>query len=76
VASTNDEFVSLARAEEFARRWRARFVSIGAAGHIHTAAGYGPWPEGKRLLRELLEDAKGPAPQGSLDRGKDVSYKA
>jgi serine hydrolase len=54
VASTNDELVSMARAEQFARGWGGRLVSIGAAGHIHTAAGYGPWPEGKRLLAELL----------------------
>jgi len=29
------------------------FVSIGDAGHIHTA-GYGPWPEGHDMLMELV----------------------
>jgi hypothetical protein len=55
VASTDDPLVSLERAERFARAWGSRLVSIGAAGHIHTAAGYGPWPEGKEMLRGLVE---------------------
>ena len=25
-----------------------------AAGHLNTGASYGPWPEGERLLRELM----------------------
>lgn len=60
VASTNDEFVTMARAEQFAHRWGARLVSIGAAGHIHTAAGYGPWPEGHALLAELAKPGSHP----------------
>jgi predicted alpha/beta hydrolase family esterase len=55
VASTNDELVTFARAGRFARAWGSRLVSIGAAGHIHTAAGYGLWPEGHALLRKLVE---------------------
>ena len=55
VASTNDPLVSLQRAELFARSWGGQLVSIGAAGHIHTAAGYGPWPEGHAILRDLIE---------------------
>ena len=54
VASTNDPLVSIARARLFARSWGSRFISIGVAGHIHTAAGYGPWPEGHALLREMI----------------------
>jgi hypothetical protein len=53
VASTDDPYVSVARAETFARAWGARLVVIGAAGHINTDAGYGEWPEGWRLLQEL-----------------------
>lgn len=51
VASTNDPYVSVARAEEFARAWGSRIVFIGDAGHINGASGYGPWPEGRSLLR-------------------------
>lgn len=56
VASTNDELVTLARARYFAERWGASLVDIGTAGHIHTAAGYGPWPEGKVILHTLIGD--------------------
>jgi predicted alpha/beta hydrolase family esterase len=54
VASTNDEYISMARAEEFARAWGSRLVSIGAAGHINGAAGYGPWPEGLAMLEQFV----------------------
>ena len=50
VASRNDDFASFARSEFFARAWRSRLVDAGLAGHIHAATGYGPWPEGQRLL--------------------------
>ena len=53
VASSDDPYVSLERAEAFARGWGSRLVTIGAAGHINTDAGYGEWPEGRRLLDEL-----------------------
>ena len=53
VASSDDPYVSVERAEAFARAWGSRFVMIGRAGHINTDAGYGEWPEGRRLLDEL-----------------------
>ncbi len=54
VASTDDEFVSLARARHFASTWESRFVSIGDAGHINAASRLGDWPTGQILLAELL----------------------
>jgi predicted alpha/beta hydrolase family esterase len=55
VASTNDQYVSLARAEIFAKAWGSRLVVIGDAGHINGASGYGPWPEGERMLMEFVQ---------------------
>jgi hypothetical protein len=55
VASADDPWVSMERAAHMAARWGCRLVTIGAAGHIHTAAGYGPWPEGHLMLTELLD---------------------
>ena len=52
VASSDDPHASLARAREFAGFWASRFVDIGSADHI--ATNMGDWPEGKRLLRELI----------------------
>lgn len=55
VASSNDPTCALARAEQFARHWGSGFVGVGDAGHINTASGHGPWPEGRKLLAELIE---------------------
>jgi predicted alpha/beta hydrolase family esterase len=54
VASTNDPYATIERARHFADAWGSRFVSIGACGHINTEAGFGPWPQGERLLADLL----------------------
>ncbi|MGZ7030609.1 MAG: RBBP9/YdeN family alpha/beta hydrolase [Thermoanaerobaculia bacterium] len=55
VASTNDEYVSVARATDFAATWGSRLIFIGDAGHINSASGYGPWPEGEAMLVEFCE---------------------
>lgn len=55
VASSNDPYITLPRARELARAWGSRFVDIGAVGHINGESGLGDWPEGKRLLRHLVE---------------------
>jgi uncharacterized protein len=55
VASSNDPFVTVARAQTFASAWDSEFVMIGEAGHINTASGLGDWPEGLALLRNLRE---------------------
>jgi len=53
VASADDPYVSLDRAELFARAWGSRFVNVGRAGHINAASGLGDWPRGLELLEEL-----------------------
>jgi len=53
VASSNDEYVSLDRARHFAEAWGSRLIVIGDAGHINGASGYGPWPEGEKMLFDL-----------------------
>jgi len=54
VASTDDEYVSLTRAQQFAAAWGSRFVNVGALGHLNSESGLGLWPQGHQLLRELL----------------------
>lgn len=56
ITSTNDEYVSIDRAVRFGRAWGSRIVVIGPAGHINAASGYGPWPEGERMLLEFCEE--------------------
>lgn len=55
VSSSNDPYLLPERAREMARAWGSRFVDIGAAGHVNGESGLGDWPEGKRLLRHLIE---------------------
>ncbi|HET7871257.1 MAG TPA: prephenate dehydrogenase/arogenate dehydrogenase family protein [Terriglobales bacterium] len=55
VASQDDPYLATERAREMARAWGSRFVDAGAAGHINGDSGLGDWPEGKRLLRHLIE---------------------
>lgn len=55
VASSNDEFVSLERARQFAQAWGSKFVDIGPAGHINGDSGYGEWPEGEKMLMDFCE---------------------
>jgi len=52
VASTTDEWVSLARARQFAEAWGSELVDIGPAGHVNAASGHGAWPAGLALLRD------------------------
>ena len=53
VASTNDPWISIEKAEFYARTWGSEFVNIGAAGHINNLSGYGEWEQGLEILRKL-----------------------
>lgn len=55
VASSDDPYVTMDRAQQFAEAWGSRVVNIGPAGHINGASGYGPWPEGEAMLIALRE---------------------
>jgi predicted alpha/beta hydrolase family esterase len=54
VASDNDMYVLVDRAEAFARAWGSRLVMLEGAGHINAESGLGDWPRGQALLAELL----------------------
>lgn len=53
IASTNDFYVTFARAEYFAQMWGSKLVNIGEAGHINVSSGFGEWEEGLQYLKEL-----------------------
>jgi predicted alpha/beta hydrolase family esterase len=53
VGSTDDWYMGPDDARALATAWGSRFVLLEKAGHINTDAGFGPWPEGERLLAEL-----------------------
>ena len=49
--------MSLAGAREMAARLGSAFVNLGDAGHINTAAGFGPWPRAKYFVDTLAHCA-------------------
>ena len=53
VASSDDPWVSLERAEYFAGNWGREFINIGNAGHINVASGHTKWDEGLKILERL-----------------------
>jgi predicted alpha/beta hydrolase family esterase len=53
VASRNDPYVTFDRAATLATAWGARLHDAGMIGHINTASGHGPWPDGWMLLEQL-----------------------
>ncbi|WP_131741331.1 RBBP9/YdeN family alpha/beta hydrolase [Actinomadura roseirufa] len=55
-ASRNCHWMTFERASSFADSWGARLADMGEVGHLTVGQGYGPWPEGERLLHELLDD--------------------
>ncbi|SMG01036.1 RBBP9/YdeN family alpha/beta hydrolase [Burkholderia singularis] len=57
IGSETDPWMTLADARELAHRLGSAFVNLGDAGHINTAAGYGPWPRAKYLVDTLVHCA-------------------
>ena len=53
VGSSNDPTVSIGRAMLFAYAWGSRFVHLRDSGHINVASGFGRWPDGQRLAKQL-----------------------
>lgn len=53
VASENDPYVTIERAEFFAQQWGSRFVNVGKLGHINADSNLGLWPDGLALLGSL-----------------------
>jgi len=55
VASNNDFYVTLERANFFAGKWGSRLFDIGPLAHINAASNIGNWPEGYAILQQLLK---------------------
>lgn len=70
VCSEDDPLLGVDRGRALAAAWGGERVSIGRAGHIHTAAGFGPWPEGHALLERLQARAAGAARAAGLPGGR------
>lgn len=56
LASRNDPYCALERAQLFAYTWQAQFMDYGDCGHINADSGLASWPEGHVLLQDLMKD--------------------
>lgn len=76
VSSSNDLYLTVARSRELAAAWGSRWIDVGAAGHVNSAAGFGPWPGGRVLLEELLLLGVAPVEKSerplAQDRGRRI----
>lgn len=55
IYSDNDEHLSTQRATYLAKMWGCETHLLHNAGHIHTAAGYGDWPDGEKLFEKFTK---------------------
>lgn len=58
ISSSNDPYCSVAVSKTLAAAWGAEWVDAGEAGHINTASGHGPWPEGMMKFAGFLSKLK------------------
>ena len=56
IAAHNDPYCEAERSREMARAWGAGYVDAGARGHLNSESGLGDWPEGRKLLNDLLKE--------------------
>jgi len=57
VASRDDIYMNLAKAQVVARSWGVPLVDLGHVGHINVASGFGRWTEGYELARQVANIA-------------------
>lgn len=55
VASRNDPYCAYDVADGLAADWGSLLVDAGESGHLNTASGHGPWPEGLTRFAMLLQ---------------------
>lgn len=53
-ASSNDPLGSYVRIQGLAHDWGSQLVNLNSVGHLNPAAGYGPWPQARQLIQQLL----------------------
>lgn len=53
IASTNDKWIDINKAKEFANIWGSQFENIGAYGHINSDSNLKNWQIGRRILDRL-----------------------
>ena len=73
IGSETDPWMPHEGARALAQQLGSTFVNLGDAGHINTAAGFGPWPRAKYFVDTLVH---GTAPQRLRDEAFDEGGQA
>ncbi|MGD3108717.1 RBBP9/YdeN family alpha/beta hydrolase [Streptomyces sp. YGL11-2] len=55
VGSLDDPYCTPEAATDLAARWAAQWHVTGPHGHLNSASGLGPWPDGRKLLDSLTQ---------------------
>jgi len=55
LASETDPWMKFESACAWARVWGSQLLSLGDAGHINTEAGFGPLPQAKNLVEQMVQ---------------------
>ncbi len=71
VASTNDRWMSIDRANTWANAWGSQLINLGQVGHINASSGHGAWPRGLDIYKSLRGEA-GIVPPSSHRSSEDV----
>lgn len=58
LASSDDPYCALARAEELARDWGSQMEPVGPRGHVNGESGLGDWTDGHQALIQWLQALK------------------
>jgi uncharacterized protein len=53
--SSDDPYCAPERAEQMAHDWGSAAFDLGTCGHVNGASGLGDWPQGRALLRTVLD---------------------
>jgi predicted alpha/beta hydrolase family esterase len=56
IAAHDDPYCAAERSREMARDWGAAYIDGGASGHLNSESGLGDWPQGRKLLTDLLKE--------------------
>jgi predicted alpha/beta hydrolase family esterase len=57
VGSLNDPYMTVTELERHVLAWESDLTTIGFAGHINVASGFGRWTEGYGLFERLVRAA-------------------
>ena len=58
IASETDPWMSITAAREWGTTWGSRVLNLGDVGHINADSGFGPLPQAKSLVRQMIQRAE------------------